>query len=97
MSDCYILDDNKVPVGVNFETWFSWSMEHNPIRVAHDNIEGITISTVFIGCTEMLLFETMVFGRMFNCEQHRYRSWQDAVAGHARVKAKVCVAMFSPS
>jgi hypothetical protein len=72
--------------------WAEW-MEVNSRRVANDEIEGIRVSTVFLGLNhdfsgkgDPLLFETMVFlpdgstGTMW-----RYFTWAEAEAGHKEI------------
>jgi hypothetical protein len=72
--------------------WAEW-MELNSRRVAQDEIEGIEVSTVFLGLNhnfsgkgDPLLFETMVFfpeegsGTMW-----RYFTWAEAEAGHKEI------------
>jgi hypothetical protein len=53
--------------------------------------EDLRISTVFLGVNYAyspneppLLFETMVFGGEHDLFQERYRTWDEAVEGHAR-------------
>lgn len=54
--------------------------------------DGSEVSTVFLSIdhnfgrgSEPILFETMVFGGPHNEEQVRYRTWQEAVAGHDKL------------
>lgn len=60
-------------------------------RVAEDTIGAAWVSTVFLtvdhgfGRGAPVLFETMVFGGDHDGEQWRYRSWDDAEAGHRAV------------
>jgi hypothetical protein len=72
MNDKYILDGQiPIPVGdlVEWAQWFEKADRH----VAQDVIEGIRISTVFLGLDHSfgrtpypILFETMVFGGKFD-------------------------------
>jgi hypothetical protein len=64
-------------------------------RVAATQVGPLWISTVFLGIDHNwsggppLLFETMVFGDAEESgEMHRYSTWDEAVAGHARVVAQ---------
>lgn len=64
--------------------------------VAIDNVGDIGISTVFlnidhrlIGDGEPILFETMVFGGEIDGEMMRYRTWDEAMAGHAAMVERV--------
>lgn len=74
-------------------TWGRW-MEGADRRVAQDSVWGVRVSTVFLGCDhrwnfdgsdapQPILFETMVFGGVFDEYQERYCTWDEAVAGHA--------------
>lgn len=69
-------------------------------RVALDVIQGVRVSTVWLGldhsfmCGPPLFFETMVFddentGTPLDQEQERYSSEEAALAGHARWAAAV--------
>jgi hypothetical protein len=88
MNDKYILDGQiPIPVGdlVEWAQWFEKADRH----VAQDVIEGIRISTVFLGLDHSfgrtpypILFETMVFGGKFDQECERYATWEQAVVGH---------------
>lgn len=86
----YILDDAHDPVPVTCaETWGLWMSSHD-IHVADDVIDEIRISTVFLGLdhnhrehTNPILFETMIFTAGSPGVMERYRTWDDAQAGHA--------------
>jgi len=64
-------------------------------RVASDYVGDIHVSTVFLaldhafGGGPPLVFETMVFGLNNTEYQWRYHTWDEAVAGHARVLSAV--------
>jgi len=86
----YILDDNGNPVPepdtIRWAKWF----ENNGRHIGCDNIGDIRISTVFLGIDHSfddgppVLWETMIFGGKHDQYQERYRSREDAIAGHAR-------------
>jgi len=66
--------------------------QHDKRVVAKTTLAGCDVSTVFIGLDHRftgdgppLVFETMVFGGPFDQEQERYSTWDEAVAGHARM------------
>lgn len=74
MSRMYILDDQHQPVEVDVHEWARWRKEQDalgdPKRVALDTLEGVRVSTVFLGIDHgfstdpkalPVLFETMVF------------------------------------
>lgn len=87
----YILK-GKIPVIMNDLTkWAIWMKENDP-KVAHDNIKGVFISTVFLGFDhsilkndDPILFETMVFGGRHDLYQRRYSTWDQAEEGHKAV------------
>lgn len=88
----YTLDGHR-PVAVeNVIEWARWSATSDN-RVAIDEINGLKISTVFLGVDHNwgggapILFETMVFGKSeeWNDYQERYYNWDAAEAGHKRI------------
>lgn len=92
----YILDANNQPVPVDdileWGRFFAKADRH----VAKTDINGVFISTVFLGIDHRLddsgpplLFETMVFGGVLNEYQWRYSSWDDALTGHKTAVRKV--------
>jgi hypothetical protein len=86
---------------------FEWarSMElHVDRHVAETVVEGVRISTVFLGLDHNfrdhgppVLFETMVFGGPEDGFFERYSSWSDADRGHTETVLRVVGAMMSPS
>lgn len=90
MNKKYILKD-KVPVEVfDLSEWGMW-FETNSRIVASDMIRGVHISTVFLGLDHNytlegppILFETMIFGGMYNQYQQRYRTYEGAEGGHKK-------------
>jgi hypothetical protein len=65
-------------------------------RVALDDINGATVSTVFLGIDHRygpdgppVLFETMVFGGPLDQEQERCCTWDEAEMMHARMVERV--------
>jgi hypothetical protein len=92
----YILDGKTPVLEPNLIKWVSWFESAN--RVVQQDImaiEGVKISTVFLGFDHSwvegppVLFETMIFGGNRDGETHRYRTWDDAEAGHQRVLNEV--------
>jgi len=82
----YILSGHEV-IEVPLDRWAKW-FETADRRVAKDVVDDIEISTVFLGLDhgwngELLLFETMVFGKDRE-EQgcYRYKTWDEAYIGH---------------
>jgi hypothetical protein len=87
----YILDGHT-PVPASSKKWSEWFENTDLRRVKEDNVEGIRVSTVFMGVDigwegPPMLYETMVFwvpphrGAGY---QERYSSWEEAEAGHDR-------------
>ena len=86
---------NREPRQVEIRTWALW-FEAADRRVAQDNVGSVRISTVFLGLDHNeddsgppLLFETMIFGGPRDDETHRYATWAEAEAGHARLLAEL--------
>ena len=95
MSDKYILN-RKIPVKEpDLMKWGKW-FETAERRVAKTEINGITISTIFLGLDHNyfgnevpILFETMVFGGELDQEEERYSTWEEAVKGHDEMVKRV--------
>lgn len=83
-----ILVDKKVtPVSDTLE-YAAW-IEKNDRTVANDSVNGIRISTVFLGMDHgfggpSLWFETMIFGGAHDHYQKRYSTWEEAEIGHQK-------------
>jgi len=77
--------------------WGAW-LQGADKRVALDRINGVDISTVFLGVDYQfgegppILFETMVFGGKLDSEMERYETWDEAEAGHQAMKQRVVLA-----
>lgn len=93
MSDKFILD-GKTPKPVDLKTWGKW-FETADRRVAKDQIGDVQISTVFLGLNHQwcdgppLIFETMIFGGMYDQHQTRASTWDEAEKQHADAVALV--------
>lgn len=93
----YILDENKNPVlEPDLLKWGTWMAAISKRRVAFDKIDGVEVSTVFLGLDHSfgagppVLWETMVFGGIFDQKQDRCSGgWKDAEAMHARMVDRV--------
>jgi hypothetical protein len=97
----YILQD-QTPVPVTDAlVWGEWFETADRI-VKSDMIQGIHVSTVFIGIDhgyswmhgvqpgyKPLLFETMVFGGEMDMHQQRYSTWKGAEHGHDKIVERV--------
>jgi hypothetical protein len=93
MSEHYILDEHHNAIPVDLMTW-ARAFEGNR-HVARTTVyEGCEVSTVFLGLDHNfgsgppLIFETLVFGGPFDKEMDRYSTWDEALAGHARMVEK---------
>lgn len=86
--------DGRTPVACDDVTWMSWfaTADH---RVAEDTIDGVRISTVFLGLDTHagigapVLFETMIFGGPLDRQITRCATWAQAEAMHAEMRARV--------
>jgi len=94
----YILEGHKA-VPVDLMTWAEWFEKNNGNRhVADETIEGVRISTVFLGLDHAygggppMIFETMVFDGPLDQEQDRCSTWEEAEATHAKMKERVVMA-----
>lgn len=102
----YILDEYKRPVRIdNLIEWGKWFNKIKNRIVAKDHIEGIEISTVFLGVDHNysggapVLFETMIFGGELDQECWRYNTWKEAIEGHknAAELVKAELTLYQPS
>lgn len=94
----YILDGKTAVPCYDLIKWAQW-FETADRHVADDDINGVRISTVFLGMDHNhmrhffggnpVLFESMVFGGPLNGHQERYCTWEEAELGHATIKAQV--------
>jgi hypothetical protein len=98
----YILMD-RLPVAVDLMTWArAFETRHktkpDPWRVAHDELPGCHVSTVFLGIDhsfgrgDPVLFETMIFGGPLDGYQWRYCTYAEAEHGHADAVAQAKIA-----
>lgn len=88
----YKLDDNNKVAPCDVTEWILlYETKEGQQRriVGHDVINGILVSTVFLGVNHSLsnkmpiLFETMIFIKSEeDIYQERYCSWDDALKGH---------------
>jgi hypothetical protein len=89
----YVLVGHE-PVAAELYEWAAW-YERADRTVARTDIGEVRVSTVFLGLDHNwgdgppLIFETMVFGGEFDEWQERYSTWDQAVAGHEAMVAKV--------
>ena len=96
MNGKYILDENGNPVETkDLDSWGRW-MQAADRKVAKTKINGMTVSTVFLGFDHAwdngppLLWETMVFGGPLDQKQDRCGgSKTDAETMHARMCERV--------
>lgn len=98
-STYYILEGHEARPEPDLMTWGFWFSDIGNRRVAETKVEGIHVSTVFLGSDHQfgngppLLFETMIFSGEAIPEldewQDRYSTWAEAEEGHARAVALV--------
>lgn len=87
----YILDtDGNPKLEPDLLKWAQWYESHER-HVAEDYVGNVRVSTIFLGLDSAffswespLLWETMIFGGEHDTYQERYRSREDAIAGHAK-------------
>lgn len=90
----YVLDGHTPTRCDDMQSWARW-FENADRQVARDEINGVTISTVFLGIDHSfghgspVLFETMVFGGLMNDLQVRYCTWEAAEARHKAIVEEV--------
>jgi hypothetical protein len=90
----YILKGHEPVLCEDAVDWAMWAFGPEQQRhVADEEIEGIRISTVFLGMDHNfrgegppVLFETMTFADGGCAVMARYRTWDEAEAGHAQVR-----------
>lgn len=92
--DRYILDGKKVVPCPDLMEWASW-FEKSDRRVAIDTIEGIMVSTTFLGLDHNflddssgpLVFETISHDlELGNWDDKlQYHTWEEAEAGHKKI------------
>lgn len=86
----YVLEHRKVIPTDSYAKWLT-QLGSSDRQVAFTEIMDIEISTVFLGLDynlgrgKPLLFETIVFGGVFNRVIERYSTWEEAEEGHAEI------------
>lgn len=107
MSDAlgYYILDGHTPIKATYEQFCAWFAQRSSQaeqqwgdvswRVALTTVNGITVSTVFLGIDHAysggppVLFETMVFGGPLAEQCERYSTWDEAAAGHEAMVQRV--------
>src|SRR5213075_3113938 len=94
-TDKYILDAHGTPQREpDLLTWVRW-IETSHRIVRQERVGAVNVSTVFLGLDHQfgngppVLYETMVFGGPLDREEDRYSTRDEALAGHARMVARV--------
>ena len=92
MRQCYWTLEGKTPKPAgNLVEWARWFDDPSSNRTVGNwqGKRGSSVSTVFLGLDHNfggdgppLLFETMVFGGLFDDEQKRYATYEEAEKGH---------------
>jgi hypothetical protein len=96
LTDKYILAGHEPVEEPDLMRWAEW-METADRQVRHTEQGDVRVSTVFLGVDynfgdlfgRPILFETMAFVGHESVAQDRYRTWDEAAAGHARIVAEV--------
>jgi len=87
----YMLKNGKPIICNNLLEWASWFERLENRKIAETTIEGIRVSTVFLGLDHNyfeeglpILWETMIFGGGEEIDEYqvRYASQEEAEAGH---------------
>lgn len=96
----YILDGDRIKA-VPFGDWAIW-FETADRKIARTEIGDVLVSTVFLGLDHSflpdsppILFETMIFGGEHDGYQDRYRTIEEAKAGHERA-VRIAKGYISP-
>jgi hypothetical protein len=83
--------DHVVHPAKNMDEWSAHYDDDHRI-VAQTGNDNIWVSTVFLGINHNffgegppILFETMIFGGRMDEYQHRYHTYEEALAGHHMV------------
>lgn len=89
----YILKGHMPVPCPDLVEWAQW-MQTSDRHVAKTEINGVTVSTIFLAIDHGLhgvpiFFETMVFGGALDQEQERYGTWEEAERGHAATVERV--------
>lgn len=98
MSNLYVLDGHTPVFQPDIAAWAKWR-QANEGRVALTELDGVKISTVFLGVDHNffgdgppILFETMVFGGPMDGDMRRYSTWDEAEISHAVIVALAQIA-----
>jgi hypothetical protein len=96
MLDRYILDGKKIVLCPDLTEWVRWMDTAIERHVARDVLNGVLISTVFLGRPlfkfddgATLFFETMVFGEPADNYLRRCSTYDQAVAMHRRIVEEI--------
>lgn len=91
----WILEGREVRSTDDVEEWAQMFEDSDRRRVGLDEVGDASVSTVFLGIdhnyasfpSTPILFETMIFGGPYSDFQARYRTYDEAEAGHAAIVA----------
>jgi hypothetical protein len=94
MNEHYVLNDDHSVRPAELLEWAAAFNDTDKRRVARDELDGVSVSTVFLGLDHSfgegppLIFETLIFGGKLDQEMWRYSTWDEAVAGHKHAVAQ---------
>lgn len=86
----FILDEHGNPQPCSeVISWAQW-FETADLTIAHDRLGCVGVSTVFLGVDRSLsgdpiLWETMIFGGIFDGRQTRYHPRAEAIQAHREI------------
>jgi hypothetical protein len=84
----YVLDEHKNPVPEpDIMKWSDFWTSHR--FMADETHEGVRVATIFLGLEDCLgpgiFFESTVFGGKHDMRRSQYKTYTEAMAGHARL------------
>ena len=92
MDDLYVLDEERRPrPEADVQVWGKCFELADRIVQVTQITATVQVSTVFLGIDHSfghgppILWETMIFGGRLSEEQERYQTYEQALAGHARM------------
>lgn len=96
MSQYYAPDGTPITIEEWIELFGKRVEDESFWKVGTDEINGVTISTVWLGLDHNfnsegppLIFETMIFSGEYDGEQRRYSTWEEAAKGHKELVEEV--------
>lgn len=89
----FVLDENKNIIEADLLTYSAFMHDFKNRIVKKTFFGNVEVSTVFLtiphGINLNEFFETMVFGGIYDGEQIRYETYEDALSGHEKIVLKI--------